>query len=68
MREGCICASCLCKVVVISTVVFPSRICLCCCWDVFVMNECWLHMHLLCISMSICCYACIVMVIAMHVY
>ena len=33
----------------------------------FVMSV-WLYMHLLCISVSICGYACIVMVMVMNVW
>jgi len=62
MHVGYICACYVCMVVVIVTFLFPCRSWWCCCRDVFVMNVCRLYMHLLCMSMSICCYACIVIV------
>ena len=33
-----------------------------------VIMSAWLHTHLLCMSVSICCYACIFMVMVMHVW
>ena len=33
-----------------------------------VVMSVWLYVHLLCMSVSICCYACLVMVMVMHVW